>query len=67
MTFINFVPDNLIILLIIIFFIIIFYLNNDENFSDECSTIPSGPCTSALCPSNCKPKKNNDGKCYCIN
>ena len=57
---------------IIIFFILIlifYYLVSNEKFQNntKCSDIPSGPCTSSLCPSYCKASLTEDGEnCYCV-
>jgi hypothetical protein len=55
---------ELIFIMLIILIIIICYFTSGETFED-CSGI-EGVCTSKLCPLNCKPKKKDNGNCYCI-
>ena len=63
--------SNFFMVIIIILILILLYLNlpSDEKFQNnpKCSDIPSGTCSSTLCPAYCKASLSSDGdKCYCV-
>jgi len=61
--------SNFFIIIFILISILLYFNLSSEKFEakPKCMDIPSGACSSELCPTYCKASLSSDGEnCYCV-